>query len=196
MTRCAETSDDTKVIVLSAPSGAGKTTIANHLVDDLPVTFATSATTRKPRSNETHGKDYYFYTESEFQERVQDNAFIEYEEVHNGTYYGTLKDEVDERSQPVLLDIDVKGGITVKDIYGDDALLLFIAPPSLDALERRLRRRGATDEAERRRRLQRATMEMTYQDDYDEVVVNDDLSDAVTRCSRIIKAFIDEEKNT
>jgi guanylate kinase len=181
-----------QIIVFSAPSAAGKTTIANEIVKELPVRFATSATTREPRPGEQHGDDYYFYDVETFSELVDDNAFIEYEEVHDNTYYGTLKDELERGDEAVLLDIDVKGALTINDLYGDNALLIFIEPPSLDVIEERLRQRDAHSDAEIQRRLDRATMEMQHRSAYDEVIVNDVLSDAVNEAQTAIATWLDK----
>lgn len=181
-----------RIVVLSAPSGAGKTTIANHLVQELPLRFATSATTRNPRPDETRGEDYYFYTEEDFHRLIDNDELLEYEEVH-GTYYGTLKEEVEEIDAPVLLDIDVNGAQTIKDVHGENVLLLFIAPPSISELRHRLKKRGADTEAEIERRLDRAEHELSFQDTYDHVIVNDDRQTAQEEAVKTVSAWLRKE---
>ena len=184
--------ENSKIVVLSAPTCAGKTTLANHLVSKTRVEFATSATTRQPRSEEVDGEDYHFLSENEFQELIETDKLIEYETVH-GNYYGTLVSEL-QGPNPVLLDIDVKGALTVKKQFRE-ALLIFIAPPSIDVIKHRLRRRGEHDKAEIQRRLRRAKQEMTYQDRFDAVVVNDELSEAKNRVTNLVTSYLNESKN-
>lgn len=184
--------ENSKIAVLSAPTCAGKTTLANHLVRHTPITFATSATTRQPRDGEEHGDDYYFLTEDEFQDLIEENRLIEYEAVH-GDYYGTLVSEL-QTPEPVLLDIDVKGALSVKQRF-EDALLIFIAPPSITVIRRRLRQRGEHDSADIQQRLQRAKQEMTYQDRFDEVIVNDELDQAKKTVHGLVTAYLDTAKN-
>ena len=184
--------ESSKIAVLSAPTCAGKTTLANHLVDPTPLAFATSATTREPRRNEEHGDDYYFLTQNEFRDLIQSDKLIEYETVH-GEYYGTLASELYE-PEPVLLDIDVKGALNVKQRFLD-ALLIFIAPPSLDVIESRLRRRGEHDQKDVKSRLQRAEQEMTYQDKFDKIIVNDELRQAKQQITKLVTTYLDETKN-
>jgi guanylate kinase len=181
------------VIVLTAPSGAGKTSIARRVMQALPaLQFSVSATTRPARDDETHGEDYFFLSEDEFRARIDEGDLLEYEEVYPGRFYGTLQSEVERKTEngPVLLDIDVKGAVNVKRLYGDDALVLFIAPPSLDALHERLTGRGTETGDSLRERLERASMEMDYADRCDAVVVNDDLEDAVQETLRHIRQFL------
>lgn len=187
--------NESHVIVLSAPSAAGKTTIANHLVDDLPIRFATSATTRSPRENEEHGDDYYFHSQASFQELIDEDELLEYEEVHDNTYYGTLRHEVETSDKPILLDIDVKGGMNVKQTYEENALLLFIAPPSLNILKQRLERRNTHSQQEIQQRLARAQTEMTYQEQYDHVIINDDLDEAVATTKQHIQDWLPSSFN-
>lgn len=181
------------VVVLTAPSGAGKTTIARRLLDVLPdLQFSVSATTRPPREQETHGQDYYFLSENDFRTRIESGDLLEYEEVYPGRFYGTLKSEVDEKGTNggVLLDIDVKGAFNVKTIYGDDALVLFIAPPSMEELERRLSGRGTENDASMQSRLSRAEMEIEASHRADAVIVNDDLDRAVEETLQHVRQFL------
>ena len=182
-----------KLIVLTAPSGAGKTTIARRLIEEVPgLAFSTSATTRAPRPGEQDGKDYFFLTSEAFQKAIEEEAFAEYEEVYPGRFYGTLRSELEERakSTAVLLDVDVKGAINIKRLYGDGALTLFIQPPSLATLAERLRGRGTEGEDRIALRLGRAEMELTYASECDAIIVNDDLDTAVTDTVGHVQAFL------
>lgn len=184
---------DLDIIVLTAPSGAGKTTIAHRVMAALPqVQFSVSATTRPPRPSETEGEDYHFVSRDEFQHLIENGELLEYEEVYSGDLYGTLRDEVETKAanQPVLLDIDVKGALNVKRIYGADALVVFIAPPSMNELRRRLTSRGTESADSLAKRLRRAAMEMEMQDRCDAVVVNDDLERATRETLAIIRRFL------
>lgn len=181
-----------RLIVLTAPSGSGKTTIARRVlqeVDDL--SFSISATTRPCREGEEHGVDYFFLSEDEFKARVAANAFVEYEEVYPGLFYGTLKEELVRLagSSAILLDIDVVGALNVKELYGDRALTLFIRPPSLEVLGARLAARGTDTTADISTRLKKAAFELSLADRFDEVIVNDDLEAAVTETIALIRAF-------
>jgi len=181
------------IIVLTAPSGAGKTTIAHRVLQTLPeMQFSVSATTRSAREDEEHGEDYYFLSEQAFRERIAASDLLEYEEVYPGQFYGTLRPEVEKKAEhgPVLLDIDVRGAVNVKEIYGDEALVLFIAPPSLEALHDRLTDRGTESSDSLRERLERASMEMDYAERCDAVVVNDELDAAVEETLGHIRRFL------
>lgn len=181
------------IIVLTAPSGAGKTTIARRVMDAMPdMQFSVSATTRPPRDYETDGEDYHFLSVDEFKQRIDNNDLLEYEEVYPDRLYGTLRSEVELKSEtgPVLLDIDVEGALNVKKIYGDDALVLFIAPPSKEALRRRLKKRGTEDKDALADRLARADRELKRADDFDAVVVNDELDPAVEETLTRIHQFL------
>ncbi len=185
---------DRNVIVLTAPSGAGKTTIAHRVLEAMPtMEFSVSATTRAPRPDETEGEDYHFLTPEEFRARIEAGDLLEYEEVYPDQFYGTLRSEVENRAKenPVLLDIDVNGALSVKRLYGDDALVLFIAPPSLDELKRRLEGRGTENLDSLRDRLDRAGRELETADACDAVVVNDDLDAAVEETLTRIRQFLD-----
>lgn len=184
---------DRHVVVLTAPSGAGKTTIAHRLLDALPdLNFSVSATTRAKRDAETDGEDYHFLTEDAFRARIDAGDLLEYEEVYPGQFYGTLRSEVDRKARNggVLLDVDVKGAFNVKAIYGDEALVLFIAPPSMKELKRRLSGRGTEDADSLRDRLDRAEMELAAADRADAVVVNDDLDAAVEETLAHVRQFL------
>ncbi len=186
---------DPRIIVLTAPSGAGKTTIANRLLDAFPaMRFSVSATTRPKRDNEIHGVHYHFLTQSQFDQAMLDSELLEYEEVYIGSWYGTLRREVEQssREKPVLLDIDVEGALTVKNTYGDRALVIFVKPPSLEELERRLRKRQSENIDTLKQRLARAGKELGYSDRFDAIVVNDILEIAVEEARRLITDFLNE----
>lgn len=182
-----------KLVVLTAPSGAGKTTIAHRVLDEIPeLEFSVSATTRDPRPDETHGEDYFFMSEEEFREGIENGAFVEYEEVYPGQYYGTLKAQLEREAEehPVLLDIDVRGASSVKKYFGDESFCIFIRPPSLEELERRLRGRATESSDDLERRLQRARTEMEFADRFDVTVVNDELDAAVEETLGYVRSFI------
>ena len=182
-----------KIIALTAPSGSGKTTIARRVLAAFPaMTFSVSATTRPRRNHERDGVHYHFLSENEFRALIDARGFVEYEEVYPGCFYGTLCAEVERATAeaPILLDIDVEGTLNVKRLYGDDALALFIRPPSLDVLAERLRRRKTETQETLRIRLDRARHELTYADRFDAVIVNDELEQAVDETIRLIRAFL------
>lgn len=184
-----------KVIILSAPSGSGKSTIINALMNEgkLNMQFSVSATNRAPRGSEQHGKDYYFLSDEEFRHAIADNAFLEYEEVYPGRFYGTLKSEIDRigaAGSNVVMDIDVNGALRVKEQLGDRALSLFIQPPGIDELRRRLEQR-ATDSAESiATRIERARYELEQAPQFDARIVNDKLEPAIDRTRDIISDFL------
>lgn len=182
-----------RVIVLTAPSGAGKTSIARRALEEIPsLRFSVSATTRTRRYGEENGVDYFFLTEEDFHNLVDEEKLVEYEEVYPGRFYGTLKSELDSAltESPVMLDIDVRGALSVKEAYGDDALVIFVAPPSIEELERRLRSRGTEDEQTLAVRMSRSQKEMEYSDRFDGIVVNDDLERAVAETMERISSFL------
>lgn len=183
-----------KIIIISAPSGCGKSTIINALFErgHVDMKFSVSATNRPPREGEEHGKNYYFLTDDEFRNAISQDAFVEYEEVYPGRFYGTLRSEVERRcaeGQNVVLDIDVKGGMRVKKMYGDKARSIFIMPPSVDVLRSRLEGR-ATDSAEEiNKRVQKAEFELSFAPEYDVTIINDDLNVAIEQTEQEILNF-------
>ncbi|MDZ7771985.1 MAG: guanylate kinase [Balneolaceae bacterium] len=182
-----------KVIIVVAPSGSGKTTIARMLLEEMDkVRFSVSATTRPARPGEKHGVDYFFLSEEEFDRKINDGGFLEWE-YYNGKRYGTLRSEVDklmEMGYFPLLDIEVKGALNVKRMYGSQSLAVFIQPPSLEELERRLAGRGTEDEQTLASRLKLARKEMQYADRFDHTVVNDELEEAFQQVKQIVELFI------
>lgn len=180
-------------IVLTAPSGSGKSTIAREVEQAIPkIKFSVSATTRPSRPGEVDGIHYHFISESKFREQIEAGDFIEYEEVYPGRYYGTLFNEITriDQSGPVLLDIDVKGAMRVKEFAGDSALVLFIHPTSLDELARRLQNRGTESPKWFKERIKRAKMELSYADRCDRVIYNDVLETAVSETLEAVKQFL------
>lgn len=183
-----------KLIIFSAPSGSGKTTIVRRLmgvVDGLE--FSVSATSREPRGVEQNGRDYYFLTNQEFDRKVAEDAFVEWEEVYAGTKYGTLRSELERiwaEGHTILFDVDVKGGVRLKSIFGDDALSIFVMPPSIEELRNRLIGR-ATDSPEKiEQRIAKAGEELSYAEQFDLVIVNDDLEEAVGKVREAVESFI------
>lgn len=186
---------DTKLIILSAPSGSGKSTIISHIINDeqLKLEFSISATTRLPRGSERHGKEYYFLSEKEFKARISNHEFAEYEEVYPGRFYGTLKSEIQRinaEGKNAIIDVDVAGGVNVKGIYGDHALSIFVMPPSVEELRRRLVSRATDSEADIQKRVNKAEYEMSFASKYDKVVVNDNLDKAVAEVRKLISEFV------
>ena len=188
-------SDSGKLVVFSAPSGSGTTTLVHHLLQQgLPIGFSISATSRLPRGKEKDGVDYFFMSENSFREKIAENAFLEYEEVYEGTFYGTLRSEVDrlwKTGKTVLFDIDVVGGLNVKRQYPDQCLALFIQPPSLSELEKRLRGRGTDNEKKIKERLTKATKELDLANQFDKVIVNDDLETAKEEVGKAVHDFLE-----
>lgn len=182
-----------KVIVLVAPSGAGKTTLARRLLKNYPeIKFSTSATTRVPRKGEIDGKDYYFLSEEEFDQKVKNDEFLEWE-YYSGNRYGTLLSEVDklvESGYFPLLDIEVKGALNVLEIYGSEAVSIFVEPPSMEVLRQRLRKRGSETADMLKKRLERAELEIAHARHFDYTIVNDDLDTAYAKIQAIIEPFI------
>ena len=183
-----------KVIVFSAPSGSGKTTLVKHALRVFEsLEFSISCTTRAPRGEEVDGQDYYFLSLKEFKEAISKEAFVEYEEVYEGTFYGTLKTEVERiwaLGKTVIFDVDVKGGIALKTFFGDKALSLFITVPSIEELERRLINRNTDDSKTIAMRVEKAAYEMAFQSQFDKIVVNQNLEEAKNDVDTYIKAFI------
>jgi guanylate kinase len=185
-----------KVIIITAPSGAGKTSITHYLMQRIPrLRFSVSATTRLPRPKEQNGVDYYFISTEEFKKQIGADAFIEHEMVYEGLYYGTLKSEVDRiwsLGQVPLLDIDVQGAINVQKRYSGNTLSLFIQPPSMEELKRRLEKRGTETPASLARRLEKASYELTFINEFDAVIVNDNLEEACGQAGSLVEKFLQE----
>jgi len=189
-----------KLIIFSAPSGTGKSTIINWLMKEhkeLHLAFSISCTSRAPRGAEQNGVEYFFISPEEFRMRIEDDEFLEYEEVYTDRYYGTLKSQVErqlEAGQNVVFDVDVKGGVNIKKHYGSEAMSIFIQPPSIDELRRRLEHR-ATDAPEViDQRIARAEFELTFADKFDKIVVNDDLEQAKADALKLVQDFIAAER--
>ena len=184
---------ENKVMVFSAPSGAGKTTIVTHLLKAFnKLEFSVSATSRAPRGQEVDGKDYYFLSVKEFKKRIKNNEFVEYEEVYPGSFYDTLKSEVERiwaKGNVIMFDVDVKGGVSIKKIFGEKAFTVFIMPPSLEVMEKRLRARGTDSEEAIKTRVAKAAEEMTYAAKFDAVLVNDVLEESFEKAERLVKLF-------
>lgn len=183
-----------KLVIFSAPSGSGKTTLMRAMMErNLNLAFSISACTRPPRGTEKHGVDYYFLSPEEFRQKIKADAFLEYEEVYEDRYYGTLKSEVDRLwslGKNVVFDIDVVGGLNLKKMYGEQALSIFVEAPSLEVLESRLRGRNTDSEADLAMRLAKAKEEMDYAPRFDVRIVNDDLDQAIEKTESIIRNFI------
>lgn len=184
-----------KVIIFSAPSGSGKSTVIKSLKDNgnIPFAFSVSATNRPPRDGEVNGKDYYFLTDEEFKNHLENNDFIEFCEVYPGRFYGTLKSEIVEKcgnGGNVVLDVDVEGGLNIKRIFGKDSLSIFIMPPSIDELGRRLKKRGTDSEDKIQERISRAAYEISLSDRFDTIIKNEDIDRAVDEAEKAIKDFI------
>lgn len=182
-----------KIVVLTAPSGAGKTTIAHRLMETVPeARFSVSATTRPPREGEADGVDYFFLSDEAFRARIVEGAFLEYQEVYPGVLYGTLRAEIERVAEDgaALLDIDVKGALNVKRLYGDRCLTVFIQPPSLAVLAERLQGRETETETSLAARLERARHEIEYATEFDAVIVNDDLDTAVRETVALVRTFL------
>lgn len=183
-----------KLIIFSAPSGAGKTTIVKQLLErELNLEFSISATSRAPRPNELHGRDYYFISENEFKTRVSAGEFLEWEEVYNGICYGTLKSEVDRicnQGKNVIFDVDVVGGLNIKKHFGNRALAIFVQPPSVEELRVRLQNRQTETEEKIAMRIAKAEYEMTFAPQFDVIVVNHNLETAVNEAEKLVRNFI------
>jgi len=186
-----------KLIIFSAPSGSGKTTLVKEVLkSDFPFAFSVSATSRAPRENEVHGKDYYFYSPEDFKQLISECAFLEWEEVYAGQFYGTLKSEVErlrKMGKHVIFDVDVVGGVNIKKYYGTEALSIFIQAPSHDVLKERLIGRGTETEASLEKRLGKALWEMEFAPQFDVIIVNDAFDEALKTCVAAIKKFISND---
>jgi guanylate kinase len=183
-----------KLVILSAPSGSGKSTIINYILNkNLPLEFSVSATSRPPRGNEKNGVDYFFLSPEEFKEKIDKGCFIEYEEVYPNRFYGTLKNELEKRlaeGKNIILDVDVAGGLNIKELYGENALLIFIQPPSIEELQRRLEKRATDTQEVIADRVSKAAYELNLASKYDAVVINDRLDDAENETLYIINKFL------
>ena len=185
-----------KIIIITAPSGAGKTSITRYLLEKFPqLAFSVSAATRQPRSYELDGKDYYFISEEKFLEKMRDNDFVEWEMVYEGKYYGTLKSELKRiwnLNKVPVLDIDVKGAIHVMGQYPSSSLTLFIEPPSVDELKRRLESRGTESVDSLQARVNKAAYEISFKEQFHHVIVNRDLPTAQAQASEIVTSFLEQ----
>ena len=183
-----------RLIIITAPSGAGKTTIVKYLMESgLPLGFSVSACTRERRKGEVDGEDYYFISKDEFKKKIANNEFAEYEEVYEGSFYGTLKVELERlwnQDKSVLFDIDVKGALTLKNLFNEKALTVFIQPPSVEILIERLTARNTESEESLQKRIAKASLELTYKDKFDRTVLNDHLERACTETFTLVKDFI------
>jgi len=182
-----------KIVIFSAPSGSGKTTLVRWLLNQgLNLSFSVSATSRPPRPTERDGIDYYFLSPEDFRQKIKENAFLEWEEVYTDKYYGTLRSEVNRmlaEGHNVLLDIDVKGGLNIKGHYGDQALSVFIKPPSIEILRERLEHRGTDTAAVIQERVDKASWELTFAPSFDITLINDELERAKFRCLEMVREF-------
>ena len=187
---------DGKVIIFSAPSGAGKSTVVHHLLELHPeFEFSVSATSRAPRGEEKDGVDYYFIDAARFRELIARDAFVEHEEVYHDRFYGTLKSEVERiwaKGHVILFDVDVKGGVNLKDYFGDAALSVFVQAPSVEVLRERLLLRGTDSPEEIEKRVAKASEEMTYAPKFDYILVNDDLSEAFAEIEKVVDDFLSQ----
>jgi guanylate kinase len=184
-----------KLIIIAAPSGAGKTSVTRHLLKTLPdnLAFSVSAATRQPRNNERDGVDYYFNTPNEFRLRIEDGAFVEWEMVYEGKYYGTLKSELSriwEQERAPLLDVDVKGGIHIQEQFPTTSLSLFIEPPSIAELQKRLEARGTETPESLKARINKASYELSFKNKFDRVILNDKLDAACQEAEDAVRSFL------
>ena len=182
-----------KLIIIAAPSGAGKTSVTKYLLKTFPaqVLFSISCATRPPRNHEKHGVDYYFISVDEFRRRIENHEFAEWEMVYHDKYYGTLKNELEriwKHNKTPLLDVDVKGGINIQQQYPQQSLSLFIEPPSIEELERRLKARGTPESL--KARIEKASYEMTFKNRFDRIIINDKLEDACRQAEKAVKVFL------
>lgn len=188
---------DNKVLVFSAPSGSGKSTIVNHILSLYPdsMEFSISATSRAPRGEEQHGREYYFLSTEEFRQLIKEDKFVEFEEVYEGRFYGTLKSECERiwnAGHVIIFDVDVKGGVNLKKYFGDAALSIFIKAPSVEVLRERLVKRGTDSPEAIEERVAKAEEEMAYAPQFDYVLVNDDLKTAFAESEKVVEDFLDD----
>lgn len=183
-----------KVVIFSAPSGAGKTTLVHYLLEQgLPLAFSISACSRAPRANEQNGVDYHFLSKEDFQQKIKKKAFLEWEEVYEGMFYGTLKSEVERiwaSGKQVIFDVDVVGGINIKNHFGEQALSIFVAPPSMEDLISRLESRGTETAESLGKRLEKAAEELVQKNAFDVIIINDDLSSACQEVMEKVNDFL------
>ena len=183
-----------KVFIFSAPSGAGKTTVVKHILSNFTgLEFSISATSRPPRQGESHGKDYFFISETDFREKIANNEFIEYEEVYPGRFYGTLKKEIEniwKRGNHAVFDVDVKGGLNLKKIFGHKALAVFVSPPDIKTLEERLIKRGTETPENISVRVHKATEEMKFAEQFDIILFNDKIDETLAEAKLIVSDFL------
>ena len=183
-----------KAIIISAPSGAGKTTLVNKLLEaKLPLLFSISACSRNPRDGEENNKDYYFLSIEEFQEKINTQEFIEWEEVYKGNFYGTLKKEIEriwKKKKHVVFDVDVIGGVSLKEYFNENALSIFIKPPNLEVLAQRLKKRNSDDKESIKKRIEKSFEEMKSMDKFDKIIVNDKLSTSSKDIIEIVEKFL------
>ncbi|HLN54209.1 MAG TPA: guanylate kinase [Lentimicrobium sp.] len=191
------TNKQTRLIIVSAPSGSGKTTIVKHLLSVFPsLAFSVSATSRKIRNGETDGKDYFFISEDEFRKRIDRGDLLEWQEVYSGSLYGTLRSEIDKllaAGKNVIFDVDVVGGLNIKKEFGERALAVFVCPPSIEALEQRLNCRNTDSPETIKKRVEKAVHEMTYIDKFDFVLMNKDLQEAKKEIVKRVDDFLKED---
>lgn len=184
-----------KVVIFTAPSGAGKTTVVSHLLETyVQISFSVSATTRSRRAGETHGQHYYFLTPEAFREKIDSGHFLEWEEVYKDRFYGTFKSEVDRiwsQNKHIIFDVDVKGASSLKENFGDSALAIFIKPPSLSTLVKRLKNRGTETPEELKKRIGKIKNELTYEHRFDKVIVNDVLEVTLKEAELMVEDFLD-----
>ena len=182
------------MIIISAPSGAGKTTLVKHLLTKFPqLEFSISCTTRSARENEINGKDYYFISLEDFKNKIENDEFIEFEEVYKDKLYGTLKSEVDRiwlKNKVVIFDVDVEGGVRIKKIFPTNSLSIFITPPSVNELEKRLRKRNTDSEETIKTRVEKAEYELKFASAFDKIVVNDELEKSKLEIEKILLDFL------
>lgn len=186
-----------KCIIFSAPSGAGKTTIVHYLLkESLGLEFSVSACSREPRKNEINGKDYYFLGLEGFKDQIDKEAFIEWEEVYTNNFYGTLKSEIERiwaNGKSVIFDVDVIGGLNLKRIFGEQALSVFVKPPSYEVLEKRLRNRSTETEDKIQQRMKKANEEFAYAPEFDVILINDNLDESCNKAKEMVSEFLSKE---
>lgn len=183
-----------KLVIFSAPSGAGKTTIVNHLLTKgLDLEFSVSACSRLQRAHEIHGKDYYFITAEEFRKKIESHEFLEWEEVYKDCFYGTLKSEIDriwKKGKDVIFDVDVQGGLKLKEHFGDRAMAIFVMTPSIKHLEERLKARQSETEDSLNKRVEKAFSEITFSDKFDKILMNEKLETAFIEAEKLVREFL------